>query len=486
MADQVISSSVIDWTTSMALEMLMSLHPGLVWYQSEQSRMKEANIRDIFYDGDTADYEKEIKSLMDKKFNMTPDDQDAFPIVMLRDTMKMINRLAMVYKQDPVRHVMFNDNENEKLTEQLNELYSNIDFNLIMREANQKMLLHNTVPLRIQFPVNRWGEVEVDISVYSPADTMVAVSAGNYLIPEVVSVREINEDNNNIWRVEDSEFIRQIDYEGKIINTEPNKYGLVRWAFGRYRKGLDFWSGLNADDMISQQKYSSILQSGGIESGTFNLFPIILLKNLGKSEFKRSPRHVIAIEKIKDRQGEIEPGVESVSLQADLEILRKFESDLRMRTALNRNLPRSSVGLDSTLPQSGYQEYLENLPLLEERKQQRACMFRLEKEIFEILKRVSAIDKSKIGFRIPDTARLKIDYAEDNIQLSENEELELWQKKIEMNAATVIDYLIYKNPDLSEEDAIKIFENNKQLNSKYITTFKDIFTNKTKAEEKTE
>ena len=239
--------------------------------------------------------------------------------------------------------------------------------------------------------------------------------------------------------------------------------------------------------MVSQQQYSTVLQSGGIESGVFNEFPIVLLQNLGKSEFKRSPRHVIGLDKLKDRQGDIPPDVKAINLGTGLEILKKFEQDLRVRTALNRNLPRSSVGLDSNMPQSGYHEYLENLPLTEARKEQRACMYRVEKEIFEILKRISRIDKSKIGFIIPETAKLKVDFAEDSIEMSENEELELWKAKIEMNAATVIDYIIAKNPDLSKEDAMEIFEENKQLNSKYITTFRDIFQNsETKKENETE
>ncbi len=461
MSDEIISSQQVSFETFQVLAAMKSLYKKQIWFPSEEARMNNAKVRDVYYTGSIDDYEAEIKKILDTKLDMDETDREKFPIVLLRDAMKNIGRLAMVYKFPPKRWVEINDFENEKTTEDLNNFYENININLIMKEVNEKMLLHNTEPVKIDYTFNRWGENTIQFYIHSPADVIVAANPENYFIPDVVAVKQLNSKGENIWKVETKEITRELDYGGSLISgsEQPNEYGVIRWAFARYKRGDTFWEGLNADDLINQQAYTSILKSGGVESGVFNLFPILMLLNLDKSEFKRSPRKVVSVNKLRERQGDYAPDIKAIDLHADLDKLEKFVQNYRMQTALNRNLPRSSVGLESAMPQSGYQEHLENLALMESRNNQRAAMFDFEVEVFEILKRMSAKDKNILGFVIPENAKLKIDYVEDHIEMSAIENLELWEKKINMGVATLVDFLMSENPDLSKEDAEeRVFE----------------------------
>jgi len=100
--------------------------------------------------------------------------------------------------------------------------------------------------------------------------------------------------------------------------------------------------------------------------------------------------------------------------------------------------------------------------LLDRRQDMVGFYRQFEKELFEITRTVNNVHHP---VSIPENAEFKIDFDDLAVEMTKDEDNKDWTFLISQNAATPIDIIRKNNPDLSEQDAKKLYETNKAINS---------------------
>lgn len=437
------------------------------WYiTNEETRMKQAAIRDAFYYCDRVAIDTYIRQIFIDRYNMTEDDANKFFVYWRGWTPKIVNRLAMIYKNAPERKLITDKGEvNDKATKLYATLCERIRMDYNLRLANRGMVLHNNVGTKVSVVEDRAKIKSINLRSYSPQHVLVMPTEKDYLIPEIVASAGVAANNAIAWTVETEFEIRDIDEEGNVIDVRPNETGMIRWAFARYASdGGDFWSGYDASDIVLAAEASAQILSSQQEIGIWNGFPLVLSHNIPEDRLKRNPGAWMNIDaETESRRASIDATYLEIS---GIAVLREYEKEIWLAAALARNLPRSSIGLDNVTINSGYQEWLECLPLEEMRADQKLSMLACEKEIFEIIKALSQKDRDLIGGIIPDGLSLQVDYADSSMSLSAIEKLDILERKMKLNLTNPLSALMEDNPDLDEEAAFEKYQYNRALNSK--------------------
>ena len=431
-------------------------------YNNEIARMKQAEYRDVFYSGDKAELEVVMKKIMKEKYNMRDDEINTTHILFNRDLRKFISKKNTFYTEPPERVVYVGDTVNEKLTAEIQEMYKKNYADLALKNAVDLALIHNSCEVRIRVLENRWGNINLDFRPYSPAYYIAIPETNNYLIAEAIAIKEMWGGVYQ-WTVESAENIFHIGLDGKFLSNDvENPDKVLRYANLRLHIGADYYSGINADDIINQVEASNMLLTSNVEAAIMKGFGILLATNIGdKNEVTISPKSIIKIEGV--RQEDIAPNITEVAQSADLAGVSDLEEKLRIRTALNHNLPRSSVGIAAGGAKSGYQEWLELLPLIEARQALLPALQKLEQDVFEIIKRISKRNRA-VKINIPDNAKLNVNFKELSVKSTPVEELQLYKLKEESYLDNPVAYLKRQDPDLTTEQAEeKILQNKKRI-----------------------
>jgi hypothetical protein len=116
----------------------------------------------------------------------------------------------------------------------------------------------------------------------------------------------------------------------------------------------------------------------------------------------------------------------------------------------------------SATPESGFALKISNMGKLEAREQQLPNYLRIEKDLFDVTRAVW--NHHMPGKEISEDSQLMIDFAELEYPLSPQEKMtkQAWLKQ--NNVITDLDIMLDNNPDLSEEQAKKLLEENKAMN----------------------
>lgn len=127
---------------------------------------------------------------------------------------------------------------------------------------------------------------------------------------------------------------------------------------------------------------------------------------------------------------------------------------------------------------SGLELKLENVGLYDRAWGKRTYAMDFEKQLWDLTKIVGKMNGLEW---IPENAKLIVKY--DDIQIPEDPEKEqrTWSWKFKHGIATPIDYIMSTYPNMSKEDAIKLYESNIKFNKEIgenVITMRDIFESK--------
>ena len=126
-------------------------------------------------------------------------------------------------------------------------------------------------------------------------------------------------------------------------------------------------------------------------------------------------------------------------------------------TLMTLRIPESTIRITSSTAKSGVAIIAEQTSLAEWHDK-RAVQFQPYEE--ELIRLSLLVYAKHNGKTFPEDVGIRIDYPQPEKPLVRDEILD-WQFRFANYLATPIDFLRAKNPELSEEEAIEIFEKNK-------------------------
>jgi len=319
----------------------------------------------------------------------------------------------------------------------------------IMQNVDRFTFLTGTVAVRPIYQEN--GSIRY--AIYTPNMIDVIPSENDPTLPEIVVlhwgvVRGAKVERiAHVWTAK--EFIKLKN--DKVVERQENPYGRIPLVFFRNSEPLwDFWEVevpgaqiIKANEILNklwtELIWTTIFQSHGqlIVKGappdfrpTFGPDTYIVMPENGDASF-------------------IKP-------DADINKMLDVINALLDSALMSLRIPEGAVRLKATTTKSGVALVAEQQSLIEWQKE-RAEFFRpLEKELIELALHVYATHTRK---SVPQNLEIIVDYPEPKEPLDREELLE-WQFKFNNRVATPIDYILAKNPDLTREEAEKIYAEN--------------------------
>lgn len=151
---------------------------------------------------------------------------------------------------------------------------------------------------------------------------------------------------------------------------------------------------------------------------------------------------------------------------------RLLESAEYIEKWLSRQLDRYGLSANFTEQgdiSSGIALRIKKGRILERRKKD-INLFRIhEHNAYQIISKM--VNYHNLPYDMPLDAQLMVDYVEPEFPTDKEDAWNDWERKWKYNLATLEDYLIEQNPDMSREDAEKMINENRAANSQFRSVF---------------
>jgi hypothetical protein len=446
--------------------------------EEEQRRKLSADDEAIYFG-----FRKEVEALVAAELKRTTKiELNKIPWMKIDIATRLIDLMAMIYKSPAIRTA--GDGQESKGAKDYQEVLKNSNINTAAPQWDALARLHNTVLVRPYYYADT-GQVE--FRIYTPAHTDVISDEIDHRKPELV--RYWVDRRNGAGTYEAVAYEWTADTAIKIdgnqgvpmegLETTANPYGILPFAVLRLREMGEFW-GEGASDITSGSIQWLAQLAGLLKNGQDQSFSILLAINtgLGKvalasevgtaSTVEIGSSTVIAAEGIskEDPQPSLEYVTPDPKLDELVKILNSILKVLCWRYGISASravdLISGAVGVSS---ESGVAKSLDNADLEELRSRDLEAYRNFEKDLYKVLRVVMRVD-AKI--ELPEEFR--IDFGELAVKQTQAEQHADHDHKVKYNLATPIDFIMEANPDLTEKEAQKIYDDNKKLNEELMAS----------------
>ena len=411
---------------------------GLDLYnRTNQTRKDEAAKRLNFYHSYQLDrLEEQLNDMFSEPQNMVK--------VTLNIIAKVVNNLAQVYREPPVRTLEGGAEKDQKLYAEITE-QSSLDIKL--KQASRYTKLLKTVLLR---PVWRNNKLDIDILTGNILDVVTGDSPElleKVLITNYPNTDKIEDISYSLWTPESWS---KLDYRGQVIEQEANPYKVLPFlpVFDYPPPASSFWlPGL--DDLISLQEAINIKLTDLIYLIQHQSFGVGYIKgSQGGGSLKTDPGSLVEL----PENGEIGFKSQQSKISEVVSAIQK----LITWAAVSNGLSAASMSTDPQ-KQSGVSKQMDSKELAEMRTDDIALWRSYEKQLFNLTRIVFNVHSSK---KLSENAVLKIDFAEVEQKLSGKEQSESDDLKIAQGVLSPVDVLMRENPDIqSRADAMSTLLN---------------------------
>lgn len=408
------------------------------------------------------------------------DDIEEFQKEYVNITKKVINQLAIVYKEPAQRTLQSSGKPDEKLT----KYYSSIlpaNVNTTDKSAHRYSKLFNTSLTRVNF---RNGRVVYDVL---PSHLFDVITDDNdpYMLKQISYDKYIkNADGDDelytVFWTKDKHYMRQVLEVGdKYIfgdevpignNKEMiNPYRVIPFAVMRMEMQGDFWGTGQCDLANVNEQLNFLLTdltNGGIIMQSWGT---PFLANTGLEEKNKKvrfgPKHPIAV---KQTNSEFPPVFEYKNANPLIsEVRATIDWKIKM-IALTKGLNPNSFLADAKAA-SGYSKIIDSLEQLEIRRDDIEPCRIYEDERFNITRKVvnyhTEFQENGLE-KIPDDEYLAVDFAEINIPQTTDENIKENEFKLKNGLISVVDLMKKQNPDLTDEEIKEKIKRNMEVNKK--------------------
>jgi hypothetical protein len=428
----------------------------------------------------------EIKILerLDEALKITFDEEDIaeFQKEYINITKKVINQLAIVYKEPAKRNILLNGKKDEKLTSNLlSVLPANI--NTIDKTAHRYAKLFNTSLTRITF---RSGKLLYDVLPSHLFDIQVDDNDPYSLLELSYDKYIRNEDGDDelytVFWTKDRHYMRQVLEVGEkyiygdevpIGNNKElvNPYGVIPFAAMRMEMQGDFW-GTGQCDLANVNEQINFLLTDLINGGIImQSWGTPFIANTGLEEKKKrlrfGPKHPIAV---KQTNSEFPPVFEYKNANPLVDEVRDTIDWKIKLIALSKGLNPNSF-LAETKAASGYSKIVDSLEQLEIRRDDIEPCRIYEEERFNISRNVLNYHMQFSGNEsamIPAEAGMSVDFAEIEIPRTADEKMKENEFKLAKGMTSIIELMKEQNPDLTDEEAEEKIKRNLEINKRYV------------------
>jgi hypothetical protein len=368
-------------------------------------------------------------------------------------TGKVLDLIATLYNGDVDRWLVNRHGEiDEKQTKLLQDLYEDAEMETAAQEFYEKALFFNTV---LVSPVWRRGSMQID--TYTPNFLTVRTDPDDYLSLRALWLdKEVESEDAAVYWDDRSHYIELRTGERIPVgnNTDmKNIYGALPFEVLRIKKGSDFW-GEGQADLVENNIWYDIRENNNIFVEMFQGLGVGLGINLGqRDEIQLKPNTIINVENV--REGKVQPDLRFASTNAPLSELRESANDYYKKIGNSRGISGQAFS-NEIITTSGVAKAYDNQELVNKRTKHRTVLKRFEKRFYEKFRMVYNYHARQENLPLlKEGLKLHVDFIEPQKLITQDEELKRWDFELKNGLASPIDYLIYRNPDLTTEEAEK-------------------------------
>ena len=398
---------------------------------SNQARKADAAKRLDFYHDEQLEH---LEEKLDELFS----DPSGMVKAELSIVKKIINNLAQVYRENPVRML----NGQEKDMELYKEITEVCSLNIKMKQASRYTKLLKTVLLR---PVWRMNKLDLDILTGNILDVETGDS------PEDLKKIVIT-DYGNTDRIEDVTFSlwtadswSKLDFRGNIIEQDMNPYKILPFIplFDYPPTSGSLWLS-GGDDLISLQEAINIKLVDLLYLLAQQSFGVGYIKGVaGGGSVKVDPGSLVEL----PENGEIGFEAQKAEIKEVVDAIDK----LIKWACVSNGLSSASMSTDAS-EASGLSKLVDKQELSEMRQDDIALFRSYEKKLFNIMRVVWNTHSQK---KLSEAAVLSIDFADPSPEIDPKTQAEAWDLQLAMGVLSQVDIAMELNPDLAtREDAI--------------------------------
>lgn len=388
------------------------------------ARKEEAAKRLNFY------HDQQLDRL-NEQLNELFSDPSSMVLTELNITKKIINNLAQVYREPPVRTI----DGSEKDQELYKSIAESCNIDMKLKQASRYTKLVKTILLR---PVWRNDKLDLDILTGNILDVETGDSPEDLqkvLVTDYGSTDKVEDIVYNLWN---ADYWQRLDYRGNLLDEAENPYGVLPFlpVFDYIPTTSSFWL-VGGDDLVSLQETINLKLTDLMYLLTQQSFGVGYLKGeKGGGSVKVDPGSLVEL----SENGEIG----FVSQKAEIEQVVNAIDKLVKWACVSHGLSASSMSTDPT-EQSGISKIVDNQELTEARKDDISNFRNVENQIFNLIRIINNVHSEK---KLSDKAQLNIDFHDPTKETtSPKEQSETWNLQLSMGVISLVDILLEKNPD---------------------------------------
>lgn len=393
-------------------------------------------------------------------------DDIQIPLMFVNLTKKIINKISLIYKWAPDRHIS-KDGKKDKDNKYQEWLVEYPEFNIEMKRAERlKNLFHNILfrPMVFNNKWNFWIETEW-IPHFADGDPLKPIAYSIPLKRDITKTTKDKVEEKQIWMFWSDEKYYWHDEDGKI-EFDPNypdgknPFGTIPFIEMRKESAIDEYWAEGVMDLAKANQAINVILNDLNYTIHFQAFNQLYGRGIDqeKADLIKTGAHKVI--------GLSEP-------ESDLSLLNYSPQITQAKDAIKSQIEiiansynvNIKWSLEGSAP-SGFSLLVQNIDLLEAREDDVNYAQMHEKWIYEI---IQIQDKYfNLGGKLPALDKknnLIIDFQEINFPVNQKEELSRWDWKIKNNANTIIDF-IQSDQGLSQKEAEVRYNENKILNSK--------------------
>jgi hypothetical protein len=391
---------------------------------------------------------------LETRLNELFSDPSAMVKVCLNVVKKVVNNLAQVYREAPVRIIEGTEGDKELYAGIIEVMALDVKLKLASRYAK----LLKTILLR---PVWRNERLDLDILTGNILDVETGETPeilSKVLVTDFGTSDKIEEVEYSYWT---PETWQRLDYRGQVKEEAANPYGVLPFlaVFDYPPPSSSFWLP-GGDDLVSLQEAVNLKLTDLLYLLSTQSFGVGYIKGgQGGGSLKVDPGALVEL----PENGEIG----FANQQARIEEVVGAIDKLIKWGCVSHGLSAASMSTD---PQeaSGLSKIVDTRELAEMRAEDVALWRSYEKRLFQLVRLVwNAHNPTK---KLSESATLNVDFADPRPEVDPKSQAEAWEKLLGFGVISPVDIAMQQNPDLkTREEAlaylIQVQEESRELNS---------------------
>lgn len=446
-----------------------------------------------YYQGGKFEITEYLKQNIIKVLGREIVDDDEWLYDWINITKKMIDRQSVIYLDTPIRYFLSESELEEAPKTEYFESILPVNQNSIDKKAHRFAKLFNTSLTQVYFDKNS-GKIGMRVEP-SHKYKLEVDDNDPYLITQVSYEKYFknNEGKDELYTVvwtkdahykEDKAGVRSpVGDNEDEINPFKNKdgEGVLPFPDLMIAEGEDIW-GEGQSDLVNVNEIVNFLLTFLLNdsiilgsSGTLLAINLGLNQkgltedNIREKKVRVGRRHPLQVENVRtDMQA---PDLRYVSSEPLIVEIQNAVDYRIKQIAVLKGLNPNTI-LSTVKDTSDYQKMMDALEQIEIRKDDVEPCRIYETKRFEIIRAVNNAAyndlelRSKFKLQMIDwDEELIVDFVEPKVELTLQEKWMDREKKLAMNLITPLDILLEDNPDLDEDSAKKILEDNRKMNS---------------------